>query len=51
MEVRVTDRIARIDIDPTNEEIVNSITVDSAGRNEDLQWFIRLLNKTDGPYT
>lgn len=41
----------RIDIDPSDEEIVASISEDRAGRNEDLQWFIRLLDRTKGPYT
>lgn len=47
----MADEITRIDIDPTDEQIVASISADHASRNEDLQWFIRLLDKTNGPYT
>lgn len=45
------NRVSRIDIVPSDAAIVESIYKDQAGRNDDLRWFIKQLDKTDGPYT
>lgn len=44
-------RIARLEKEPTWENIAEAISEDAAGRNDDLIAFIELLRRIDGPYT
>ena len=44
-------RIARLEKEPTWENIADSINEDTAGRNEELVAFIEMLQCIDGPYT
>lgn len=47
----VDRRIARLEKEPTWENVANAINGDAAGRNDDLVAFIELLDRIDGPYT
>lgn len=41
----------RLDAEPTEEELRKSIELDSAGRNQDIVDFIKMLADTEGPYS
>ena len=44
-------RIARLEKEPTCENIAEAISEDAAGRNDDLVAFVELLRRIDGPST
>ena len=48
---QLMNSISRLDLEPTDKLIINSIKLNQANRNEDLSWFIRMLNRTRPPYT
>lgn len=41
----------RLGVEPTEEELRKSIELDSAGRNQDIVDFIKMLADTEGPYS
>ena len=41
----------RMEIDPTIEQVLNSISNNTGGRNEEIIDFIKLLESIEGPFT
>lgn len=41
----------RLDLEPTKDALLESLQLDSAGRNQDAIDFIKMLAETEGPYS
>ena len=44
-------RMKRLDLEPTKDALLESLQLDSAGRNQDAIDFIKMLAETEGPYS